>query len=181
MDISPDTKDWSWVTTRACKECGFDPDQISIAQIPDQIKSQLLVWPEILNRPNISERLQRDQWSALEYGAHVRDVLIVMRGRLKQMLAQDNPDLLNWDQDQAAIDGKYRSLNSALLADEIGIEGQMLANHYAHVTDEQGQRPGQRTDGSQFTVLSLGKYLLHELVHHAWDVQGASATGRQGD
>lgn len=176
MNISPDTKDWTWVTSRVCEQCGFDPNQITLGQLPGEIRNQVQSWADALSRPNVSERSRPDKWSTLEYGAHVRDVLIVMRGRLKRMLAQDDPDLPSWDQDQAAVDGKYSVLNAELLVDEIGIEAQMLANHYAHVTDDQAQRPGQRTDGSQFTVLSLGKYLLHELVHHAWDVRVDNAT-----
>lgn len=175
MNISPDSKDWTWVTTRACGQCGFDPNRITLGQLPSEIRNQVQSWADVLSRPNVSQRSHPDKWSPLEYGAHVRDVLIVMRGRLTRMLAQQNPDLLSWDQDQAAADANYCALNPAILVDEIGIEAQMLANHYAHLTHEQAQRPGQRTDGSQFTVLSLGKYLLHELVHHAWDVRSDTA------
>ena len=180
MNISSDTKDWTWVTARVCEQCGFDPNQITLGQLPGEIRNQVQSWADVLSRPNVLERPQPDKWSSLEYGAHVRDVLIVMRGRLKRMLAQENPDLPSWDQDQAALDGKYRALNPAILVDEIGIEAQMLANHYASVTDAQARRTGQRTDGLEFTVLSHGKYLLHELVHHGWDVRADTAIVGQG-
>lgn len=171
MTISPDTKDWTWVTTQSCDQCGFDPDQLPLNQIAPQIMAQVQEWPEALARPNVTRRPEETTWSVLEYGAHVRDVLIVMRGRLGRMLTEDNPDLPSWDQDQAAIDGKYQTLNPALVADEIGIEAQMLSSQYAQVHPEQAERLGQRSDGSEFTVLSLGKYLVHDLRHHAWDVQ----------
>ncbi|HET6968280.1 MAG TPA: DinB family protein, partial [Ornithinibacter sp.] len=29
---------------------------------------------------------------------------------------------------------------------------------------------GHRSDGSEFTVLTLGQYGLHDLAHHLWDV-----------
>jgi hypothetical protein len=34
----------------------------------------------------------------------------------------------------------------------------------------QWQRPGRRSDGAIFTVSSLAKYMVHDIVHHRWDV-----------
>jgi hypothetical protein len=34
---------------------------------------------------------------------------------------------------------------------------------------------GLRSDGSEFTVLTLGQYALHDLVHHLWDVGVATS------
>lgn len=34
------------------------------------------------------------------------------------------------------------------------------------------ERTGLRSDGAQFTVLTLGQYLVHDPVHHVWDVTG---------
>lgn len=171
MTINPDTKDWTWTVARVCDECGFDPEQVTFENLPQQIRQQVQDWAQVLSRPNVSERPRPQSWSPLEYGAHVRDVLQVMRGRVELMLSKDNPDLPSWDQDEAAVAGNYRNLNPILLADEIGIEASMTAAAYARLAPEQAARPGRRTDGSEFTIESLGKYLLHDLVHHAWDVR----------
>jgi uncharacterized membrane protein YccC len=34
------------------------------------------------------------------------------------------------------------------------------------------QRTGRRTDGSRFTLETLGQYFLHDLIHHLHDVRG---------
>ena len=34
-----------------------------------------------------------------------------------------------------------------------------------------GTRTGLRSDGSEFTVLTLGQYFLHDLAHHLVDVR----------
>ena len=175
MSITPETKDWTWVTTRACPDCGFDPQAITLANLPAAILKETALWSDVLAQHGIAKRTDPRVWSVLEYGAHVRDVLIVMHARVERMLAEDNPALPSWDQDQAAVDGRYESLNPALLVDEIAIEARMLANTYARVTPEQQGRPGRRSDGSEFTVLSLGQYLLHDLHHHAWDVRKPAA------
>jgi hypothetical protein len=35
---------------------------------------------------------------------------------------------------------------------------------------EKWARPGLRSNGSVFTIGSLGRYLLHDCVHHGWDI-----------
>ena len=37
-------------------------------------------------------------------------------------------------------------------------------------TGDQWQRTGRRSNGSAFTVESIGRYHLHDVVHHLWDV-----------
>ena len=39
------------------------------------------------------------------------------------------------------------------------------------MTGDQWQRPGGRSDGARFTVGTLARYLLHDPVHHVWDVE----------
>ena len=39
------------------------------------------------------------------------------------------------------------------------------------VRDDQWGRTGLRSDGSEFTVLTLGQYFLHDLAHHLVDVR----------
>ena len=45
-----------------------------------------------------------------------------------------------------------------------------LAGVYAGVAGEDWERTGIRSNGSLFTVATLGQYGLHDLVHHLWDV-----------
>ena len=49
--------------------------------------------------------------------------------------------------------------------------GEVLADAYAAVTDDQWSRRGLRSDGSSFTVESLGRYMVHDPLHHVWDVE----------
>ncbi|MFM7891632.1 MAG: hypothetical protein ACKO8V_07035 [Actinomycetota bacterium] len=35
---------------------------------------------------------------------------------------------------------------------------------------DQWQRCGFRSDGSVFTIKTIAQYLLHDPVHHLWDV-----------
>ncbi len=45
-----------------------------------------------------------------------------------------------------------------------------VAERYDAVAGVAWQRPGRRSNGSVFTIESLGRYRLHDVVHHRWDV-----------
>jgi hypothetical protein len=47
----------------------------------------------------------------------------------------------------------------------------VVSARFAGVHDEQWDRTGLRSDGSEFTVLTLGQYFLHDLAHHLVDVR----------
>lgn len=46
-----------------------------------------------------------------------------------------------------------------------------MADLYDGVPTEAMDRTGFRSDGSAFTVGSIARYHLHDVVHHAWDVR----------
>lgn len=48
---------------------------------------------------------------------------------------------------------------------------------YVAVAGDQWDRAGVRSIGSTFTGLTLGRYGLHDLAHHLWDV-GAGSSSR---
>jgi hypothetical protein len=60
----------------------------------------------------------------------------------------------------------------ALVSAELLEAAHAVAATYAAVQGEQWLRPGRRSNGSVFTVESLGRYHLHDDVHHLWDVRG---------
>ena len=53
---------------------------------------------------------------------------------------------------------------------ELATSGDMLADRFDAVSGSEWRRVGFRSDGAQFTVESFGRYLLHDPIHHLWDV-----------
>ena len=95
----PDEKDWTWTLDRVCPDCGFDPSAIAPGDIAAAVAQATRPWQAaVLLRPDVRERPAPTTWSALEYGAHVRDVCRVFLGRVDAMLTQDDPHFDNWDQ-----------------------------------------------------------------------------------
>jgi hypothetical protein len=48
-----------------------------------------------------------------------------------------------------------------------------LANRLDLVTGGDWLRPGLRGDGASFTVDSIARYMIHDPIHHLWDVTTA--------
>lgn len=170
MAIIPDEKDWTWVLERPCIECGFRAGKATPATVASTIPALLPRWVSALRRAGAEERSNPDAWSILEYGAHVRDVFEVFCARLELMLREDNPTFDNWDQDKAALDGNYASLDPEEVASELVANGMDAAAAFGAVDPELWDRRGLRSNGSEFTVVTLAGYFLHDVVHHLHDV-----------
>lgn len=170
--MTPDTKDWTWVVERRCDECGLDASELGVGDLPELLRDATARWSEVLRRGDVRLRPAEGVWSPLEYAAHVRDVHRLFAERLRQVLAEDAPTFTSWDQDAAAVDGRYGEQDPVEV--EVGLieAAGDVAGRYARVRDDQLERTGTRADGRAFTVTSLGRYHLHDVLHHLWDVRG---------
>lgn len=170
MSIEPDTKDWTWVLSRACPECGFDPATVVREDLADLIHQNTRGWYGALDGADAAVRPAANVWSPLEYACHVRDVHVLFAERLRLMLEQDDPMFANWDQDVAAIEGHYDEQDPATVSVELVEAAADVAAIYAGVTGDQWERPGRRSNGSVFTVETFGIYHLHDVEHHLYDI-----------
>ena len=130
----------------------------------------------MLGADDVTERPSEDRWSPLEYACHVRDVFRIYDERLALMLTEDDPPFPNWDQDASAVDDAYNDQDAAVVATEIVMAGNRLADAFDAVTGDQWERTGVRSDGVAFTVDTFGRYFIHDPIHHLVDV-GAGPPG----
>ena len=86
----------------------------------------------------------------------------------------DNPLYANWDQDATSLERRYGDQDPATVADELRAASAALTDRLDAVGEDAWSRTGRRSDGAAFTVGSLVRYMLHDLVHHLWDVGAAS-------
>ncbi|MGV8978214.1 MAG: DinB family protein [Cellulomonas sp.] len=168
--IEPDTKDWTWVLDERCPECGFAAPDVEPAAIGGTVRPLARRWVGALSRSDARERPAPSVWSVLEYGAHVRDVHVVFGTRLLSMLEHDDPLFEDWDQDAAALADRYDLQSPAVVATELLDAADALADAFDSVAGEVWDRPGRRSNGSAFTVRTLGLYYLHDVIHHLHDV-----------
>ena len=171
MPILPDDKDWTWVLERPCPECGFDASGLGPEEVAAGLRANAGAWRALLDHPAVATRPREDRWSALEYACHVRDVFRLYDQRLALMLEHDAPTFPNWDQDVTAEEDRYGEQDPATVVADLEAAGAQLADSFDAVTGDQWQREGARSDGAQFTVDTFARYLLHDPVHHVWDVE----------
>jgi hypothetical protein len=164
----PEDRDWTYVITQGCTECGFTPFGAPLAA--DRLRASVPRWRAALSAAAATTRPAPRTWSALEYGCHVRDVNRTMGRRLQLMLADDGARFENWDQDATAIEDRYWEQDPAAVADELAVAAEHAAATLGSVSGEQWQRRGTRSNGSQFTVETLAVYFLHDVEHHLYDV-----------
>jgi hypothetical protein len=169
--VEPDTKDWTWVLHRPCPQCGVDAGSLTAEQIPDVLRDNARAWLEVLTRDNVAARREAGTWSPLEYACHVRDVHLLFDQRLALMLDQDDPQFANWDQDAAAVEGRYGDQAPREVGAQLQEAAERVADRYAGVPVDQLSRTGRRSNGAVFTVTTLGQYHAHDVLHHLWDVQ----------
>jgi hypothetical protein len=179
VTILPDTKDWTWVLRRPCPECGLDTQSFPREAIAGMIRVNAASWQGVLAGPgDLRRRPAAGVWSALEYGCHVCDVFWLYDERLRLMLKLDGPLFPNWDQDATAVADRYAEQDPAVVAAGLREAADVTAARFEGLSGDQWQRTGSRSDGAVFTVESFARYLIHDLVHHLYDVTGVPHAGR---
>ncbi|MGW4095891.1 MULTISPECIES: DinB family protein [unclassified Mycobacterium] len=168
--LEPDNKDWTWVLSRCCPECGFDPTVVHRSEVAGRIRDDAALWVSRLHRPGVGVRARADRWSILEYGCHIRDVHRIFEHRVQLMLTEHDPHFPNWDQDATAIADDYGSQDPGTVATELFEAAGVVADTYDRVPADAWSRRGLRSNGSEFTVATIAIYHLHDIVHHAHDV-----------
>jgi len=171
--IEPDAKDWTWVISQPCPECGFDASTFGVTDVPSLIRQNATGWPAVLERDDVRVRPNDSTWSPLEYSAHVRDVFRLYLYRLGLMLDEDDPLYPNWDQDETAIAEKYNEQDPSTVNAELQSAAAALADAFDRVEGDEWDRPGRRSDGQVFTVSSFATYMVHDPIHHLHDVGGS--------
>ena len=169
-EIIPDDKNWTWVLEKPCEDCGFEASLFDVLKTGDAIRDQGFRWSDVLQRGDATVRSKSDMWSPLEYGCHVRDVFRKFDERVKLMVNENDPQFENWDQDKTAIEDNYGGQNPSVVANELVDAAETLARRFDAIEPEQWSRRGYRSDGSAFTIESIARYLMHDPVHHLWDV-----------
>jgi hypothetical protein len=170
--IEPDDKDWTWVLKRVCPECGFDAGDVPGCRVAGWLREKAACWPAVCERPDAAVRPAPQVWSALEYACHVRDVCRIFESRVELMRSEVDPAFENWDQDAAAITGAYRTQEPLAVAVELCVAAEAAAAAFESVGESEWERTGRRTNGSRFTIETLGQYFLHDVIHHLHDVRG---------
>jgi hypothetical protein len=173
--IVPDAKDWTWVLERPCPDCGFDAGNCAAGAVPGLVRANALQWGQLLAAGVIQPgRPDPAVWSPLEYACHVRDVYERYDQRIGLMLTESNPLYPNWDQDATAVTDRYEEQEPGVVVSRLAVAAETVAVRLEGVSPADQQRPGRRSDGAKFTVDTIARYMVHDPIHHVWDVRAIS-------
>jgi hypothetical protein len=175
MPIKPDNKNWFVVLDESCAECGYDADQIEIARVGALIREFAAAWPGLLDRPDIRVRPRDEQWSALEYSAHMRDVFQLFDGRLGVMLGPPGGTFPSWNPQTTADAADYNNEPVADVLAELVAAAKDLADKLDSITEVDLHKSATRDDGIELFVASWAKYVVHDPMHHLIDIRNGNA------
>ena len=162
-------------SVETCEVCGFAWDEIPAAATAprttaavESLAARLRAHPEVA-----VERPAPTRWSMLEYGAHVRDVLLNLRDRILLGAIEDNPTPKAMHRDERVELGCYAADTPEVVADELELAAGLFARTLAVLSPDLLSRPivcGWPVATTR-SLRWLAAQALHEVEHHLADVE----------
>lgn len=107
-----------------------------------------------------------DGWSVVEIVCHLRDLEIVYRERIEQMLRQDRPAFAPTDVNAWAIERNYQAQDFRAVLEDLRERRRSLIAFLQGLDDAQWNRPGVHPRYGDQTVESVGfQVMTHDLDH----------------
>jgi len=173
------TTDW------VCPDCGLDYGTLHPPHAINALRSFPRRYAEALpvsdddDKPDalIRRRPAPDVWSAIEYAAHVADLLAEFVGVVHRMAYEDNPRIDFFDPDERAATDHYNEQNRAAVLDRLTDGATRLAKEAGAVDADSWHRLGTFAWGER-DLLTMLRNAVHEGVHHLRDIEVGLAKAR---
>ena len=170
----------AWV----CPECGVDYGTLHPPFAINTIKSFPRRFTEALapasgedNEKAIRTRPSPDVWSAIEYTAHVSDLMDEFAAVIKQMYEETNPTIGFTDPDEKVASEKWNELPKEPLLAQLKANCAALIAQAERV-DGQGWSRTATFPWGERDLLTMLQNAVHEGVHHLKDVEKVLAQVR---
>jgi hypothetical protein len=159
----------------ACEVCGFLRDDVTILEIPRRIVTSTDSFVDLIGLAgdNVSVRPSPERWSILEYGGHLRDVLISLRERLITASIEDEPTGVAIHRDERIFLGFYGRDTPLDVTTELAAISRLFVRTIESIPPGFEEREMFFSPASphRVSVLWLGAQALHESEHHLSDVR----------
>jgi len=157
-----------------CAACGFDYYGFPRSEIGDRLRALGDEHAERLTETPAAFLRQHpvDGWSALEYGCHVRDVLLVQDFRIQQAQREESPAFVPMGRDELAVNERYNDQAPDTVALALTQAAGALATLLAALDDAGWARTGTYfyPEPALRDVDWIARHTVHELHHHLTDV-----------
>lgn len=159
----------------SCADCGFVYDLASAYDAGSEIILGAERIAAVLERggTNLTLRPAAGTWSVLEYGCHVRDVLLVQRERVLLALRTERPSLDPMGREERVDHDGYNEQSPSDVARQLGDAATLFSGVLARLNVEGWRRvlmynypaPTERD------VAWVAVHTHHEVRHHLADIR----------
>ena len=158
-----------------CAECGFEYDLGAAPGAGPAIVEGVAELAVILRDAptDLRHRTHPDVWSPLEYGCHVRDVLLVQRERVLAARRTDRPSFDPMGRDERVVHDGYAHQDPVDVARQLTDSAALFANVLARLDAGEWERgvtynyPRRLERSLRWVAL----HTVHEVRHHLVDVR----------
>lgn len=159
----------------SCPVCGFRWNVVTASEIAPRIREATGQFVEILsnNEAIAVVRPSAERWSILEYGSHLRDVLLAIRDRIILASIVDEPTGTPIYRDDRVSIGFYRLDEPSVIANELAVVSELFVRTLQSLPPGYEQRPliYSVITKEKVTNLWAGAQAVHESEHHLSDVR----------
>jgi hypothetical protein len=162
-------------TPGACPECGFVWEHINRENVIPGINDAVTSFIDVIEAAGdmATVRPSPERWSIVEYGGHLRDVLISIRERIIVASVVDKPTGMPIYRDERVNLGFYSLDSTDDVPDELGMAAGLISKTIATLPDGYETRPVIYSPVSNFetTIMWMAAQAMHECEHHLADVK----------
>jgi hypothetical protein len=159
----------------ACPTCEFEWDVVDPEEVSARVNAAIGRLATILsaNAESADIRPEPARWSALEYGAHVRDVLLNVRDRLILTAVEDHPSPPPLYREERVALNLYAHESASTIAADLEFAARLFTTTFDILRTEHLERTlvYSRQLGETRTLGWTGAQVLHECEHHLDDVR----------
>jgi hypothetical protein len=156
-----------------CDECGFvyDPAVLERGTVCDAVEPLVAALRDE-DQSVLRRRTEPDRWSPLEYGSHLRDVLVAQRERVLLAVIEDVPRFVPIHRDERVVVERQNEQDPRDVSVELTHAAVLFDRTFALLDDGQRARTGiyNYPEPQPRTVTWIAVHTLHECHHHAGDV-----------
>jgi hypothetical protein len=158
-----------------CADCGFNYDLRQSASAARGITERVAEVVAILRDREVDPRPRREPgvWSPLEYGCHLRDMLLVQRERVLAARRTDRPDCIPMGRDERVGHDGYADQEPEDVARQLADAAQLFTNVLARLAPQDWDLqvvyhyPQTREQSLRWVAV----HTLHEAQHHLLDIR----------
>ena len=158
-----------------CEECGFvyhlDHAAAAIRILPELAEDMAQLMRT--EGADLRGRRQPEVWSPLEYGCHLRDVLLVQRERVLLARRVDRPELTSMGRDERVEHDGYASQQPEDVARQLSDAGLMFVGVLSQLSPADWEREALYPFPAPTprTLAWVAVHTVHEARHHLMDVR----------